>query len=259
MKREKSGMLVSLFILGILSTGLMAEKCERLITYSGKYIADSIADDLESSLWSSDLLGDKATLFFFEQGVAESIQVSGDEPHIKVMSWNVHMCDGQAILTLSAPDGSSRSFLIDPTCDGFAVRDAFGRRPHYLNQEAYGSGQQTLTRNQIIGTWRTEDSNARKMREMSWNFDKDGTFSIAVAPDMYHAVHQGVWDISNDGQYLILYFMHADNPESVYTAELIAIKSVDFEDMIIDGSTLPAIIGDTQKDRLLSFVKKHSS
>lgn len=246
------------FVLSIAVSSSAVAECTRQTEYPLKYITDSIKKDLISAAWTTDVLGVEADVFFHADGLAESIHTSGRTAEVQFLQWDVTMVDGGAILAISAPDGTSKSLLISPTCEGFVASDAFGVKTHILMYARETSARLEMTRSQMAGVWKSIRKSTGT-RDVQWGLKCDGTFTLAVAPDMYHAAHQGVWDITSDGQYLLLYFTRDANPESVYATEIARIKSVDFEDLLLDVQDLSIVFGNLQaKEAERGFVKEYS-
>jgi hypothetical protein len=237
----KTFLFSAIVLASLAMTSSVLAECSRSTADYLKYNPDSIAEDLIGSAWTTDVLGADAEVFFHQDGILEYIQTDTKSPKLEFMQWEVRIVDGTAVLSVSANNGSSRSLLIRPICEGFTASNAFGIETEILMQAKQRSGKLDLTRDKMTGVWKSSAKRSTGMRDLKWDLKSDGTFTLAVAPDMYHATHQGVWDITSDGQYLLLYFTRDNNPENVYTREIVRIKSVDFEDLVLDVHDLPMI------------------
>ncbi|MDX1408426.1 MAG: hypothetical protein R3330_09845 [Saprospiraceae bacterium] len=256
MKRLAKNAMALLFCTAAFATGTLAEKCDRLVSYDLGIVKESVEADLINGTWTTDLNGNPSSMYFHADGSVETFRKDRKKDIVEVATWEVRMESGEMILTLTAPDGTSRSMRINPTCEGFAAMDAFGSAVDLYKVNDYNQYVHHQIKRQITGEWSAmAQSDLNVARNIHWDFAADGTFELAVGPDAYHSTHQGVWDVAPTGEYIILYFTNRDNPESVYAMELLKVRSVDFEDLVLDGKFMPRMLAEFANGKTMHFEK----
>lgn len=242
------------------TTGTLAEKCDRLIFYDRGIVKESIEADLTDGTWTTDLLGNPGSMYFHADGSVETFRKDKNKKTVvQIDTWEIQVYDGQTILKLTAPDGTTRALRINPTCDGFAAIDGFGGATDLYKQGNYNALLHQQTKRQLIGNWSAvAQSDLNIHRAIQWHFNEDGTFEFAVAPDLYHSAHHGIWDLSPNGEYIMLYFTNRDDPEAVFVTELLRVRSVDFEDLVLDAKLLPRPLAEFTSNKAVHFEKDFS-
>lgn len=238
------------------ATGTLAEKCDRLVSYDFGIVKESVEADLINGTWTTDLMGNPSSMYFHADGSVETFRKGKKKDFVQIATWDVRMVAGEVILNLTARDGAVRTLRINPTCEGFAAMDAFGAATDLYKVEDYNPYVHHQIKRQITGDWSTTaQSDLNAARTIQWHFAADGTFELAVGPDLYHSAHQGVWDVAPTGDYIILYFTRRENPESVYATELLKLRSVDYEDLVLDASFMPRMLAEFANGKTLHFEK----
>lgn len=237
--------LFNLVILSALTGSLLASpKCERLAIYDRGNVLSNMTYDLTSQVWKSDILGTSATLYFNSDGVLMALP---DAPGGRITSylWSVSStCCSAAMLTIG--DASAESyFILSPTCSGIATMDDIGRQSALV--QAHGQLTQVqlvFLRDQLQGTWHYSGAKSRKGHPSAFALclNADGSFQLKMAPDMFHTAQTGIWQLSPDGQYLLLYTQLYLGDRKRYVAEAINLRSADYEDMVIDARSLPRVL-----------------
>ena len=234
----KSAIISSIMSFAFIS-GTMGEKCERLEMYDLDIVCSNIEADLVSGIWKTDLMGLENTMYFQEDGLVEIIGTHFSGEEISIEAWNVQMMDSHTVLTLTSELGVIRSIKLYPTCDGFAVHAADGSNGIMTKNERNNRALIERARNQMEGVWEVmTERMLERSSSLIWEFKSDGMFALNIGPDLYHNGYQGVWDITADGQHVILYFTRAQSPNEVYAEEIIKIHDVDYEDLVLSGETL---------------------
>ena len=248
--------LIATLSLLVFSTIATANTCDRLMDYEYGFVKSSIESDLVDGLWSANFASEPGTMFFYEDGLVEVVNHKSSELPYGLFYWDVQLSDKQPVLNISGLDGTIHKLRLYPTCDGFVVMDRCGSTSQLIKLQEEPTLQYNQTKRQLSGTWSIITPGDYDIgREIVWTFNDDGTFTLAVAPDLYHASHRGVWDVTPSGEHIILYFAHQKSPETVYAAELLKVKSVDFEDLLLDGSTMPRMLDEFEANRTLHFEK----
>ena len=185
------------------------------------------------------MLGTMSTLYFQEDGLVIVIPATLEK--VETYLWSLIVDRGHALLSFFSPT-HEKAFLIAPTCSGItALSNGRNISMNITSVPEITDFQQKFMQTQLTGTWHYEidKSSNSNAAPFSLSLNADGTFVLGTGPDKYHTEHEGIWLISPDGQYLILNtHVYSDQKEN-YVAEVISLKSVDFEDMVIEAQSLP--------------------
>jgi hypothetical protein len=230
----------TVFLALVLTASLFASPhCDRLAMYDMENLRASFEQDLVSHVWRTGILGSTANLYFQENGLVTAIPASQD----KVDTYTWALADNEGMITLSFYRSSGvKSFVVSPTCDGIATTIRGKAARMLISEEAYLSDtEQEFLLKQITGTWHYIPVKSEKIYQgpLTLTFASDGTFMMQSGPDTFHSDRDGVWHLSNDGNYLILYSRIESSEKTRLVPEVISIKSLDFEDMVIDAKHLP--------------------
>jgi len=233
-----------------------APECERLSYYDTGDLRMSFQRDLVSHVWTSNVLGAAATLYFQEDG--SLIVVPESTSRIESYLWDVAIQDGQAMLQIIQPDGKL-IFGTAPTCSGLCISQAgkcvmmFAGEAEDLSVE-----HELFLETQLSGTWKYTSGRVNKRSmplEFTLTLNADGTFTMASGPDSYHSLREGVWQVTPDGEYLILFTSMDGNSGPYYAAEYIPIRSVDFEDLVIGSGQIPKFLDQNNRKHALFLSK----
>lgn len=239
----KNAIITSVTSLALISAAF-GEKCERLEMYDLNFESVQIETDLVSGVWNTDIMGLQSTMYFQEDGRVEIAHTENQTDELTFETWDVRIKDCHSVLTFISVQGVKRTAKLYPTCDGFAIVSSDGSGGVMIRTERKNSAMIERARNQMEGVW---EIIAKKMPKrtsrMIWAFNHDGTFSLNIGPDLYHNGYQGIWDIAEDGEHVILYFTHSEGQEEVYAKELVKIDNIDYEDLVLSGETLSKFSG----------------
>ena len=222
-----------------LTAGSVHAKCERLELYDLSNLQASMEQDLMSNAWRSNLLGTPSNLYFQEDGLLVAIPEGSGK--ITTYIWSLHAIHGSARLSLMTPE-MDMAFWIAPTCNGLsASSDEKSVQMFISSEEQFSDARHNFLKRQLSGIWHYRNDKSTKSHKAGFSISlhDDGTFSLKTSPDKYHSTNEGVWQITADGQYLILSTYGFVGQKKQYISEAIAVRSVDFEDMVIDARTLP--------------------
>jgi hypothetical protein len=232
--------LSSIALVLFLASSLSASpRCERLTYYDLHNLKASFELDLVSNAWRTSMLGTMSTLYFQEDGLVIVIPAALEK--VETYLWSLVVDRGHALLSFFSPT-HEKAFLIAPTCNGISAL-ANGRNisMNVSSVEEMDGLKQEFLRSQLTGTWHSaiKKSPNAQIAPFSLALNADGTFILGTGPDKYHTEHEGIWHVSPDGQYLILNTRVYSDEKEHYVAEVISLKSVDFEDMVIKAQSLP--------------------
>lgn len=228
-----------LVILSLTVSLFAAPRCERLEFYDMDNLHASFENDLLSNVWQTNILGSMSNLYFEDDGLVTAVPVGTER--VESYMWSLVTNQGTASLSLFSPT-TEKEFIISPTCNGLSAMSHGKSTPMLISAEVRMTDTELeFVRAQLTGTWHyhAQESETTHPAQSSMTLSNDGTFNLRTGPDSYHSVHEGVWQISQDGRYLILYTQMYIGQERKYVAESIRLKSFDFEDMVIDAQSLP--------------------
>jgi len=234
-------------------------KCERLELYDFSNLRQSFERDLLSSIWRSSLLGTTSTLYFQEDGVVIAVPVN--QERVQTYLWSLSVMEDQAILSLVSSE-MERTFFIAPTCNGISALSG-GKLSLLTAMEAnfISEANRNFMRTQLTGFWICQVRKSKKLPagDFSLALHQDGSFEVSAGPDSFHTSHKGFWQLSPDGQYLILHTRVLIDSSEHFVAEYVNLKSVDFEDMVIGAQVLPRVLSTYCGNNLLYLEKVKAS
>jgi len=256
MKRD----FIIAFVVFFLGTATILQataiQCERLEEFGAVYDVSRVADDLVSGSWDVRVSGAYGTMYFREDGSADHINTYLDGKQIATCAWSVTIERGEVIANLTYPDGKSEKFALTPTCDGYAVRNIYGKNGTMWKITEQDERMLEQSRLQITGHWESAGSSKRdRQSAMVWEFDRNGKFRMAMAPDYTHSIMEGIWDLTPDGNNVMLFFTATGAPEAVYAREILKIHGLDFEDLVLAGDTFERLISKTSSASAMHFEK----
>lgn len=240
--------------LTIITSLAASPRCARLDLYDIRDLRASIEKDLISNVWKSAILGAESTMYFKDDGLVITVATSGHLMHTYL--WSVTLQDNLAVLTVSDP-GSRAEFIVAPTCNGISAQREGKLHSLQLSEDVQITPEQhAFLRSQLPGRWHYRSNATRKAYPAGFTISliKDGSFKMMSAPDTYHSAVHGIWHLSPDGKFLILYTEVNTEDSRKFVPEVIRLKSVDFEDMVIGGENLPRALQpyDGQREIFLS-------
>ena len=239
---------------------LHATRCDRLEWFDLSFSESTVKDDLTSGTWEVSVGHTFGKMYFFEDGRADLVNAYYDGDEVETFTWRVEMKSHAALLVVGFPDGKTRNFRLVPTCDGFAVTTDTGVRGGIEKIIEGSSARLDHLRMKLKGEWTSVARNKRdRSRIIKWQFHENGEFRFAVSPDFTHSVLKGIWDITPDGEHVMLFFTLHENPETVYATELLDVRGLDFEDMILTGDTFSQFVDYRKKDMRVFFQKDNGA
>ena len=163
---------------------------------------------------------------------------------------------GVLYLDLLFPEDDMRRYTLSPTCDGFAARNAAGKSFLMTKHQRKSAVELQGAKERILGSWRNDGQTASVADgDLQWRFDNDGTFEMTADPDDYHGGYIGKWKISQDGERLVLHFVHPESPEEIFATRIVKLHLLDFEDLVVSGGLLTRFTGSNDDDFRMHFEK----
>lgn len=235
---------LSTLCLSLIAAALLAgPRCERLSFYDTGSLMRNIDKDLTSHVWTTGMLGKASKMYFQEDGSA--LVLPDGTSDVEIYTWDLESCSGQVYLRIFSRAGDE-AFLVSPTCSGLCV-SAEGKCAELLltTDDEVSMERAEFLRLQLTGTWAFDPDRAGKRRgamPFSLNLQADGTFVLNMGPDHYHTMQDGIWQVAPDGAYLILFTRVVDQGGVRFVAETVSIRSMDFEDLVVEGQGLPRVL-----------------
>lgn len=243
-----------------LAVSVSAEpKCERLEFYDLGNLQASFEQDLTSNVWRSGILGTQSTLYFGPDGMI--LAIPDDGSRAENYTWSVIVEDDKALLHVYSHEGAQK-YSLAPTCSGLSVNGRGKAMTMEVgNKKQISDATMRFMESRLAGTWEylpEKGAGPKNARSFTLILNEDGTFKLAQWPDTYHSQKDGIWQLSPDGEYLILFTRMYLNGKERYVAESIQLFSLDFEDLVINGQKLPGSISENTNKQPLYLSKQGS-
>jgi hypothetical protein len=234
------------------------EGCTRLYELSGMNLEESVHYDLLHANWIMHEENGKSVWFsFHENGIVDRMDVDGkEETGVEQLLWTTAFLENRAWLIIENPAGDKTYYRLNQTCEGIELLDLLDEKSVFLEYyRTLSEAEMVVTRLQVIGKWTSANpfqfdeslhtcpGEVNGSTEISWTFDEDGRFHTEVATDESINHANGVWELSTDGKYLLLYFLNSEDPEDVATVSVLCISQLTFEDFVSFYKDLPEELG----------------
>lgn len=214
-------------------------------------LADRFRLDLENGTWLQEVTDiKKATYQFHDYGLVDVLTVTADKQvDFKSLSWKVEILDNLPFLVLS--DGASTQrvlFQLEQTCKGMNLKNVFNSTSTELVfQPVYNSKVLNKIKFALSGKWTsitypfdlTDDLQkcgtfeSMKGAYLEYEFRPDGTFEKRMGADHLQMEEQGYWELSADGQYLIMHGVSYENPEKIYATTVAELSHVNPGELVL--------------------------
>lgn len=208
---------------------------------SGKLSFDKqIEEDLLNGIWVEESLssktGDESMYFFqFNQfGAAELLEFSQKKgtSKYKTLSWRVELNYEDPLLVLrNKHSGMEQAFQIEQTCKGLDLVNLIsGELKRLTYRPQLDAKQHDALKASLAGEWgnRTINSKAPQALSLSYQFKKNGTYTKKLKEKNGIITEQGRWELSRDGQFLMLECNGAKK------AELVRIKYIELDELVLE-------------------------
>ncbi len=254
-----TGIFCALFLSLALTAG---GTCDRLALYDNGNLQLSYEQDLTTHVWRSGLLGSMSTLYFRDDGLV--LVISDNASRAETYTWDVQVDDGRPMLRFFSRNGE-KQYCVSPVCSGLSVSiDGKGRTMLFSEEDAINDSKVRMMQSMLTGTWKYQPAPREKnsMSPLTLPFSlsllTDGTFVLAMEPDTEHSTCQGVWQVSADGDYLVLYMQSYRNGKMEYIPETMPLRSFDFEDLVVAAGPLPRALSAWRGSQPLYLSKDNS-
>lgn len=252
MKALLSTLCLVLFTMASPNTLSSMAPC-RTVADSQMTHSEQIAHDLVQGVWTADLPSSKdekvrTILQFDEAGQLDRMDLQPLGNYLrKRYSWKVEVRGEDPILLLYDLDGGKqRRFDLKQTRDGLELTDLQSGQQLNLEFHAHAdSTELTNLRRNLIGEWANSlypfEMNRSGNRQMAgaflyYEFNTDGTYSKSLGNSEAQLDELGEWEISADGQYLLMHTDEYQGGRKVRKTTVARIKFVMFEEMVLEHS-----------------------
>jgi hypothetical protein len=219
------------------------KRCTRLLlteTHQDKAL-HVIEEDLLSAVWhwipdcSAD--GTEEILQFHWSG---RLDVFKSEPvgnmDVEVRTWNITSVDDDVVLSITDMAGqNSEMYIIRQSCDGIFLTSLYNWETGLLSYQREKSRKSQLRNTEnLLGSWRARvEENGDQDIIVEMTFNTDGTFSRVIDKCYTDLRHEGIWELSEDGNYIVLYYIIYDESDLTFENYLYKVSNLDFNAMEI--------------------------
>jgi hypothetical protein len=252
MKALLSTLCLALFAMASPNTLSSMAPC-RTAPDSQMTLSEQIAHDLVQGVWTADLPSAKdekvrTILQFDEAGQLDRMELQPLGNYLrKRYSWKVEVSGDDPVLLLYDLDAGRQSrFDLKQTCDGLELTDLQSGRQLSLVFHAHAdSTELTNLRRNLIGEWANSlypfEMGRNGNRQMAgaflyYRFNADGTYSKSLGNSEAQLDETGEWEISADGEYLLMHSDEFQGGRKVKKTTVARIKFVMFEEMVLEHS-----------------------
>ena len=227
--------------------------CARIAGFDMERLEISVQSDLMDGIWTSP--GEARVIEFEDNGIAEII-VEDENGHIGMRNafWSTSVHGGLAYLYLDQGNASPDMYQLSLTCQGITLQNLItGKRSDLLHQPKQNSTTRGLLERKIVGSWASISypftiaegihgcgvMDTMPHAYIKWRFEEDGLFRMQVGSDFATSTEEGIWELSANGNYLILRFAENGDPNRIYKTAVLEVPELSFEDLSLKNTLVP--------------------
>lgn len=227
------------------NSNLNFAKCRDYVSdwEKGLSIVQLIEKDLTLGTWTNTVSnGNENTYLFTEEGLLQILVT--DKKGFKSYEstfWRVSVFDNQPFLVLSNNNREEKLMRVDQTCNGLTLTDMVASDVMLLDyQPIRASKKLNLTKAYMVGEWTNVTAIETNQPEkafgahINYQFEADGTFTYDIGNNDFEKSKKGTWQISKDGQFLLLHVAEGDNLETIEETQVIRIAQVDDHGLMLE-------------------------
>ena len=193
-------LFVSLFMFQLTATNAHEDGCRQFKKFNTLSQVAQIENDLVNGVWNLQSETERFTLDFNANGMASLITENHGEIHYSDVLWNVSTIDNAAILSMMGVDQVIEDFEIVQNCDGVILKSLEDEKiEQWIFEEPIHKFERQTIEMQLTGQWKSipvsEDANSTR-----YAFQENGTLIMNESGIQT----PGVWDISEDGQFILI-------------------------------------------------------
>jgi hypothetical protein len=203
------------------------------------------AELLTKAVWTTDNASTESTIYydFQESSIVDIITQKKDGSLVWNTSfWSITEKNGVSYLTIEPKKGSAAlQFQVSASGEGVLLsNEDLSAMLSTVNPVAFD-----VVKSDVLGSWKspfydlktgaevTTDTKIRNMWKLGFQFNEDGTF-VRYTQKGKTAEHEvGVWNLSNDGQFIKLHFAKDGNIENIHKKEILNIKDFKRDFMVV--------------------------
>lgn len=231
--------------------------------------------DLLNGIWvKKDLNSYSETTFHFNETgsvdiIFDSNQSLGTYTHAH---WEIEEHDQQAFLIWKEHNEKERLLKIDQTCDGLILTNILNAKSYSLIYLPKAKREKLISIHKgLTGSWTNgsypfdiakNDTDCGSIEPiegafLKFSFNKDGSYSKEWGSSTTQFNEIGIWEISADGEYVLLKAQSEDNTHESIKTYLAKIKMVDMDMIVLEQSLVSPDTENTfcTKNKDFLFVK----
>ena len=232
---------------------LTAVKLVEMDLVNGKWTA--VGNDLSTLTY---LFGENGTLHQFNE------DRSGNTSYGQLF-WNVITMDKKLVLKLTAIDHDEKWMNIEQTCEGITLANLSGNEILTIGYQPFSVPKKMdAMENSLLGEWTnvtvlqtTSEPAKTAGAYVNINFDTNGSFVHEYGNRATTVIEKGQWEISRDGQFLLLHIHESNEPISSNGVKVIKINQMDDHGLVLEDVMKEGGVGhffDT-KNRVFTFIR----
>ena len=221
-------------------------KCRDYGTEWGKNFStiQLIEHDLVNATWTATAQnGSERNYLFTQEGLLQilSTDAHGNKSYQSTF-WRVAEFDNQPFLVLSDDHRKEKLLEVAQTCEGLTLIDVVSKSKLLLDyQPLKSSPKLNLARAYMVGEWTnvtafetTKNNSKAASGYLNYRFSADGLFTCEFGDNKEKVIEKGAWEISKDGQFLLLHISAKDDIETITGTAVIRIAQVDDHGLVLE-------------------------
>jgi len=263
---------------GLTSTSLIEGKCRPALVHAIDCLSqkEKIQADLINGVWLHELIEDTERVslkevYEFEELGQLKRTVIFDNGHSETTNhlWRIEEVEDKAFLVIFDSElGEEVYYEVTQNCEGVLLKDIVNYEMTFLSfhREVNYSEIENI-RLRIAGHWQCSNETfdpkdaSVKLEDtfLNYDFDLNGQFTRIMGDADQKLEESGFWQVSNDGDFLLLKFSKTDSPSDIYTTQYIRLEKVgvnklEIEQTLTTVGAFASIYCSKQKTFLLNKV-----
>lgn len=247
------GLMLSISVSATNPVNSPDKRCRQMVTDNNQNLtlAQKVELDLMEGIWSKESETGAATLSFREFGALDKMTATANgNMNFESCFWKIETYGGKPFLVMSDPNCKEETiYKTEQTCEGMILTDISTEKPVLLKYVRKASAKTLATmRTSLSGKWAsitypfdiTKDLNRcgtfEEMKDayLTWEFRPDGKYVKHMGTAKLDIEETGVWEISENGKFLVLRPVKDDaNPETSTGAYIAEVAHLDTGEMVL--------------------------
>lgn len=210
----------------------------------GSTSLEHIKLDLLNGKWSLNETTDNETIFLFDENGTLHQFDKDFEGHTsyQALFWDVAFLKGQPILKLTEMDHHEKWMNIEQTCDGLTLTSIYGQEVLNLGFQPFTAPKKLdKATNSLMGDWAnvtaleaTNEASKTQGAFLNYNFESNGRFVHEYGNQASSVTEKGQWELSRDGQFLLLHIFECSEPNLVQGVKVIKVNHLDGHALVLE-------------------------